>query len=257
MKIGVISLYSGDKFKEDTKYGRITIENYCNQHNYDLLLNNEDIVKSHDREIQWTKVLIIQKYLQYKKEGKLYYDYLVWIDADILILNPEKSIESFIDRLMNGMDLMYSLDWGKQINNGVMFIKNTPRILEYFREIWKPTGVILREQGRMYEVYFYNWNNCRSYIQITEDSLEYNTCWFEYKPDMFLVHFCGHGEPNRPQNSLRRMMNMFCPIKMDEDTEKSYQNRLNWLKNEAEQNVIIKKQICNMQGKYYPLDLEG
>ena len=63
MKIAVLSLYSGYKFKEDTKYGKNTIENYCNMHGYDFLYNNEEIITEHEREIQWTKT---DKTCQYK-----------------------------------------------------------------------------------------------------------------------------------------------------------------------------------------------
>ena len=62
MKIGIITLAIGEKFLNDIKYGRITLENYCKKHDYDLL---EDIalIKEHNREIQWTKILLIQKFL--------------------------------------------------------------------------------------------------------------------------------------------------------------------------------------------------
>ena len=92
MKIGILTLYYGDKFKEDTKYARITLLNYCKKHNYDFI-EDDTLVKVHNREIQWTKILLIQKYLQYKNESNnSYYNYLIWIDADIFIMNPEKTI---------------------------------------------------------------------------------------------------------------------------------------------------------------------
>ena len=50
MKIGVITLAFGKKFLNDIKYGRITLENYCKKHGYDLL---EDIslLKEYKREV--------------------------------------------------------------------------------------------------------------------------------------------------------------------------------------------------------------
>ena len=83
MKIGVITLATGEKFLYDIKYGRITLENYCRKHTYDLLEDNS-LIKEHDREIQWTKILLIQKFLELNT-----YDYIVWIDADTIILNQE------------------------------------------------------------------------------------------------------------------------------------------------------------------------
>ena len=264
MKNAIITMYHGEKFKNDTKYARQTLINYCLKHGYDFI-EDESLTSEHDREIQWTKILLVQKYLQYKKEDKdkNYYDYLVWVDADIIILNPEKTIESFIDRLMNGKEIMYSKDPFGWVNNGVIFIKNTKKVLDFFTESWNHTNEICREQGSMDMLYRLNWNDCRSYIQITDDPKEYNPVWFMYEYGMFLMHFPGSGEPNRPYNSLLRMLDMFTPIKLNGDnghlldTEESYQERLRWLREDAEKDLKYKKQLCIQQGwKYFPLDLE-
>jgi hypothetical protein len=53
------------------------------------------------------------------------------------------------------------------------------------------------------------------------------------------------------------MMDMFCPIKMKEDSEENYQNRLTWLKEHASDELKYKRQLCIQQGcKYLPIDLE-
>lgn len=251
MKIGIITLATGEKFLNDIKYGRITLENYCRKHNYDLL-EDSSLTKEHNREIQWTKILLIQKFLNLNT-----YDYLVWIDADIIILNPELTLESFIHRLMNNKDIMYSKDFGGWVNNGVIFIKNTEFSKEYFKESWNHTNEICREQGSMDMLYRYNWNNAQNHIQLTEDPREYNPMWFQYEYGIFLMHFPGCGESNRKPNSLKIMMDMFCPIKMEEETEENYQNRLSWLKEKARDELKYKRQLCIQQGwKYLPIDLE-
>lgn len=263
MKICVLSLYHGGKFKKDTKYGRQTIVDYCKKHNYDFI-EDDSLVKEHDREIQWTKILLIQKYLQFKIDEKdTYYDYLVWLDADIIILNPEKTIENFIERLMCRKDIMYSKDPYGWINNGVIFIKNTTQVLDFFRESWNHTNEVCREQGAMDILYRMNWNNCRHYIQVTDDPKEYNPVWFMYEYGIFLMHFPGSGEPSRSSNSLLKMLDMFSPLKLkgdDEhilDTEDSYQERLKWLREDAEIDLKHKRQLCIQQGwKYFPIDLE-
>ena len=259
MKIGILTLYYGDKFKEDTKYGRISLMNYCQKYGYDFI-EDDTLVKAHEREIQWTKVLLIQKYLQYKNESNnSYYNYLIWIDADIFIMNPEKTIEGFIDRLMNGKDLMYSKDFGGWVNNGVMFIKNTERILRFFIETWKHTNEICREQGAQDMLWRHNWDNCQTYITITENQREYNPVWHEYEYGQFIMHFPGAGEPQRKPNSLRDMMRMFCPIKMDDDTDETYFERIRWLKEDATRVLKEKRQLCINRGiwKYYfPTELD-
>ena len=259
MKIGIITLAHGEKFKNDIRYGRQTLINYCKKYNYDLL-EDEDMITKHDREIQWTKILLILKFLEQKEP---YYDYLVWIDADIIILNQELSLEGFIERLMNGKDIMYSKDFGGWVNNGVIFIKNTPRSYDYFKESWNHTNEICREQGSMDMLYRYNWNNCQSFIEITQDHREYNPIWHQYKYGMFLMHFPGCGEPNRLPNSLLRMMDMFSPLKLEGDnghaldTEETYKERLRWLREDAEKELEHKRILCIQQGwKYLPIDLD-
>ena len=251
MKIGVITLASGEKFLDDTKYGKITLKNYCEKHNYYLLEDNS-LIKEHDREIQWTKILLIQKFLDLN-----IYDYLVWFDADIMILNQEITLESFIERLMNNKDVMYSRDYGGCVNNGVIFIKNSEFSKQYFKETWNHTNQVCREQGSMDMLYRHNWNDSQNHIQITEDQKEYNPMWYQYEYGMFLMHFPGCGEGNRKPNSLKIMMDMFCPIKMEEETEENYQTRLTWLKEKASDELKYKKQLCIQQGwKYLPIDLE-
>jgi hypothetical protein len=216
------------------------------------------MVKEHNREIQWTKILMILKQLKSNL-----YDYIVWIDADTIILNPEKTIEKFIDRLMKGKDIMYSKDFGGWVNNGVIFIKNSKRSIEFFEETWKHTNEICREQGAMDMLWRHNWNNCKDWVEITEDTTEYNPMWFEYKHGIFLMHFPGSGEPNRLPDSLRRMMDMFTPLKLEGDnghaldTDESLQERLRWLREDAEVDLRHKKHLCNQQGwKYFPIELE-
>ena len=258
MKIGVITLSHGEKFKNDIKYARQTLINYCTTHNYDLI-EDDSCVKEHDREIQWTKILLIQKYLVYAKEyeKKPYYDYLVWIDADIFIMNQIITIESIIHRLMKNKHIMYSKDFGGWVNNGVVFIKNTPEALDYFIESWNHTTQICREQGAMDYLWRMNWNNCQSILEITQDSREYNPVWHEYQYGQFIMHFPGCGEPNRKPNSLKLMMDMFCPIKMDEETEEKYLERIRWLKEDAEKDLKHLRSLCIQQGwKYLPIDLE-
>lgn len=253
MKIGIIYMAYGEKFKADIKYGRITLIDYCKRYGYDFI-EDESLAKEHDREIQWTKILLIQKYIQSESPK---YDYLVWIDADTLIMNPEIRIEDFISRLMNNRDIMYSNDFHGWINNGIIFIKNTPISLEYFKEVWNHTGEICREQGAMDLLYRMNWNNCRNFVQVTLDLREYNSLWHTYEWDQFLLHFPGCGEPNRLPNSLKRMMDIFTPIRMKEDTDDSFINRMKWLREKAGDEMRYKKQLCNQQGwKYLPIDLE-
>lgn len=258
MKIGIITLATGEKFIRDIKYGRKTLENYCTLHGYNLL-EDLSLVDIHDREIQWTKIPLILKYLSISPDE---YDYLVWIDADTIIMNQTIKVETIMDRLMGDKLIMYSKDFGNWINNGVIFIKNDPMVVDFFTETWNHPNEICREQGAMDKLYRMNWKGCRNIIQVTDDPCEYNPVWFQYKPDQFLMHFPGCGEPCRKPNSLLYMMDMFMPLKMNgddehfKDTDGTHSQRLQWLSNYAEADVRQLKARCDAQGfKYLPNEL--
>ena len=71
------------------------------------------------------------------------------------------------------------------------------------------------------------------------------------------MHFPGCGEPVRKPNSLKMMMDMFCPVKMDEESEETYESRVKWLREDAKNDLMNKKQLCIQQGwKYLPIDLD-
>ena len=52
---------------------------------------------------------------------------------------------------------------------------------------------------------------------------------------------------------------MFCPIKMDDDTDETYFERIRWLKEDATRVLKEKRQLCINRGiwKYYfPTELD-
>jgi len=223
MKIGVCSFVIGQQYKDIVKYGIQTRINYCKKYNYDFI--DDENVYDPSREIEWSKIRIIQKYLAS-------YDFLVWIDADTFIMNDEIRLEDLIERLLGDKDLMYVAAHG-WVNNGIFFVRNTPLMHEYFREVYNHTGQICREQGAMDFLWRINWMNCQNKMLIVRNQKEFNSFWDNYSWGDFIIHFPGCNEPNRPEECLRRMMIMFCPIKMEEDTDNTYNYRMEWLKNKA------------------------
>jgi hypothetical protein len=222
MKIAVCSFVIGDKYKEVVKYGIQTRKDYCKKHNYDYI--DDESVYDSSREVEWSKILIIQKYINQ-------YDFIVWIDADTFIMNEDITLESLIKMYLEGenKDLMYTVghNW---VNNGIMFIRNTPFMKEFFTEVYKHTDQICREQGSIDYLYRMNWKGCQSKIVVVKNQKEFNSFWDNYSWGDFIIHFPGCNVQGRQENALERMMNMFCPIRMDEDTDDSYNFRMNWLK---------------------------
>jgi len=239
MKIAIGSLSIGEKYKNDTKYGRLTKINYCKKWGYDFIEDSSNTDKS--RPLQWSKIKLILKYLSD-------YDYFVWIDADTLIMNQEISIESFIVRLMvpENKELIYSKEYS-WVNTGVMFIKNTDFMNNFFKESWRHPNLICLDQGAIDMLWRTNWRLCQSKINIVEQT-EFNSGWYNWEWGQFLIHFPGCGESGRKPNSLRRMMEMFCPLKMSEEVDEEYQKRLLWLHRDT-----LKERELMRHSKYLPL----
>jgi hypothetical protein len=244
MKIGVCSLAVGDKFRNDVKYGIRTKVEYCKKHGYDFI--EDDSKTDYTRHLAWSKIPVILEYLSK-------YDYLVWMDADTIITNDNLKLEDFITRLLHDKELMYvrSKGW---VNTGVMFIKNTEFMHRFMKASWPFTDKICWEQGAIDHLYRINWEGCQSKIVLVPDQTEYNSAWEQWRPNQFLIHFPGCGEPNRPKDCLRRMMEMFCVLKMDEETDEQHRERLEWMST-AETTLPILYNLCQKSGRYVPLDL--
>lgn len=227
----------GDKFREDVKYGIRSKVEYCKRHGYDFI--QDDSKTDYTRHLAWSKIPAILEYLPK-------YDYLVWIDADTLIMNPEKKLEDFISKLMLDNQLMYvaSLNW---VNTGVMFIKNTQFMKAFMAQSWHHTDQICWEQGAIDLLYRTDWLGCQKVIKVIPDQTEFNSLWHQFKWGQFLVHFPGCGEKGRPENCLKRMMDMFCTLKMDEESWETYLKRLETLR------TVDFSQEYAKNWKYFPL----
>ncbi len=229
MKIAVCSFVIGETYRNTVKNGIITRKKYCEKHSYDYI--DDETVYCPEREIEWSKIKIIQKYLKIEKnekekKEKKNYDFLVWIDADTFIMNDTITLESLIEKFMKNKDLMYVQAHG-WVNNGVFFVRNTEFMRNFFTEVWNHTGHVCREQGAMDYLYRINWNNCQSVILLVENQREFNSFWENYQDGDFIIHFPGCNEPNRPENALKRMMNLYCPFENENENDLK---RLEWLK---------------------------
>jgi hypothetical protein len=125
MKIGICSLTIGEKYKETTKWTTQNKINYCAKHNYTFI--DDESIYDASKPIPFSKLLLLKKYLKD-------FDYLVWIDADILIMNNNITIESFIERYKN-YDQITGSDWKMQ-NTGVWIVKNTDFSFSFLQAVW-------------------------------------------------------------------------------------------------------------------------
>jgi len=226
-RIAVATLALGEEYKRFTRYGRQTKVDYCQFQGYDFREDENSYDPS--RPYAWSKVRLISKCLSEEK-----YDYVVWIDADTHIMNPNISLESFITSLSEDRDILIASDWDK-INSGVMFIKNTEWSKKFFEVLYDQTDFLNHpnwEQEAIIHMYNTNILDSKSHITKLHPSqqTQFNSYYGMYHWGQFLIHLAGCYRDDR-NNGLDRMMNMYCPIRMDEDSDESFAQRRRFLEN--------------------------
>jgi len=250
-KIAICSLSIGKEYKQTVKYGIESKVLYCSKHGYDFI--QDESVVDNTRDLQWSKIQLLLKYLQPSVERK--YDYLVWIDADTYIMNNEITIESLISKYnLANINIIYQKDPYIWVNTGFMIIKNTDWSRDFLNESYKHTDKICHEQGAIDWLWRENWNHSQTFISVLDHSCGLNQYWHTYRINDFVIHFPGSREKCMIQNALGKFMTRYCPLRMAEDSDESYQKRMAWLSGDVitfNQEEFIK---ATNAGKLYPLD---
>jgi hypothetical protein len=226
-------------YREIVKYGLKTIELYARKHGYDFRLFQDEIYDG-KRDFPWYKIKAVQSILSE-------YDIVFWIDADGFVSKPELSVEYF-QNFLQDRDVLCAKDWNGVLNTGLMIIKNTPFCHQLLRETWdnkEEFDPSFHEQASMSQIYQTNRLDSQSKIMILP--IEYQhllfTYWASYYPGRaFFTHIarCAH-DPT----GFIYTLDCYCPIKMDEDVEGEFEDRIAWLNNERECRRDIESWIRN------------
>lgn len=241
MKVAICTLAINEWYQEIVKYGVKTLELYAKRHGYDFY-NDTSVYDAAlpasqapralpaVRPLPWYKIKAIQKILPQ-------YDYVFWIDADGFIMKPEQSIKYFIDIFLRekDKDILIGRDWNNPLNTGVMVIKNTPFTNTLLEAVWNNKNEFdanFHEQASLGEIYEKNRFNSQNHIEVLPLNSQnvFYSYWSAYYPDrQFFMHIarCVHD-----RTGFMYTMDLYCPIKMEEETEEDYQERLKWLNSE-------------------------
>ena len=86
-KFALVTLYTDNirRLAELTNPGK---QDYCKKWGYDFVCQEGSL--DPDRPPAWSKILLLRKLLDK-------YDWLFWLDADAMIMNPEIPMDRFID----------------------------------------------------------------------------------------------------------------------------------------------------------------
>ena len=197
IKILLLSLAVGSEYKRITNPCIKTIENYANKHNLSFKLADE--CYKGKRPPAWYKIKAIKKYLND-------YDWIVWLDSDIVITNNNFNIFEFINKFKEKKVII-----GKDFNNvnsGVMFWKSCKSNLELLDEIWSKKYCINHywlEQKAIIDMI--EAGNKDFHILDESDSWIINASTKNFKNDSWLIHFAGF-KNNKLKNKIEKYINL-------------------------------------------------
>lgn len=139
-KIALVTFY--DNYSEDIR--EISLSNkekYAKKHGYELFVGDKEVYNLRQgRPSAWTKFKLIEKTLPN-------FDYVVWFDADTVVVNDTIRIEDIID---DKHDLFYSKD-ENDINSGIFIIKNTSWARSYLMNAWDQDWLVQGDHPFKYE----------------------------------------------------------------------------------------------------------
>lgn len=121
MKIQVITACD-ENHKKLLNITRKVYQNYCYLHGYCF---SELEIKEFDRPQSWFKVKAILEAMKSNNE------YILWCDADSMILNPSCKIEEIVS---NDKEFYLAKD-SMGLNCGIMLIKNSSEMQSFFRTV--------------------------------------------------------------------------------------------------------------------------
>jgi hypothetical protein len=188
MKIKIISAYN-EKMKALSDLSFRATEEFCEKHGFDC--ERYKIVE-YDRPASWYKIKVILECLDQN------YDFLLWIDADAIILNKNFNLKSLIKTDKN----FYISKDLNTLNFGVFLARKNEFSKDLFEKIYSMTEYINHawwEQAALIDLYNLDYNNIQSKTELvpqnTLNAYEYQYYGFDRSHDgqidsnSFIAHF--------------------------------------------------------------------
>lgn len=228
--IAVLTLAIGENFRKKVYYAHLSKIEYCKKYGYDFI--EDESVLDTTRPIAWSKILLIKKYLHL-------YDYVVWIDADAMIMDLEQKIEDKLPLMGDKQIMVINLDG--IINTGVIFIKNDIKSALYMDNIYTQTEFINHgnwEQTAFIHVYENNIENLRECVEIKGGEFEKHiqSDLRNYVPGNFILHLAGWRQDYLSW-TFNKVFERFYPLKREDENEEHYTDRMNWIKNRSVESI--------------------
>jgi hypothetical protein len=250
MKIAVCTLHINDWYEKIVKYSLKNKKIYCDKHGYDFITQGSNTldksIQVYDgkRECPWYKIKFI-KYILNNYD----YDIVVWIDADTHILKMERTLEYYIDTYMKNKDMLLGSENNYPVHTGVIFARNTPYTKSILDAVWNNKEYFephFHEQASISNLYTRNYLDIQQHITVLTPYLqhEFSAYWYMYPNDnIFIMHAARCAWD--PEGFISTL-DLFCPLKMDEETQEQFDKRMTWLNTpEISTKTVNSWKACN------------
>jgi len=183
-----------DKINVNTIYENAISEfyQYCKIHNYTMFLNTQ----KYDTEtsVFYMKLHVVKEaIIRGLKTHE--FDWIFWIDSDIMLANPNIKLETFLPPLINDeIHLIISKD-DNGLNAGIFFLRVHTWSLSFmmrssvYTYYNKPRLLFYSDQASMNNVLVENESDKEHYILVPQKW--FNMYLNKVEPGYFLIHFAG------------------------------------------------------------------
>ncbi|CEG01893.1 Galactosyl transferase [Ostreococcus tauri] len=152
---------------------------YADAHGYDFIVH-ADVIDGSTPTRSWSKLLAMRKHLPR-------YDFLLYVDVDAVVMNPETGLEDIVDF---DYDQVLAAD-ANGVHCGVRLVRrNTPWTLRFLDELWARERVFEDERRALHHLYASTrWRDAgaRGYVYPNANTVRARTkivhaCAFDAQP---------------------------------------------------------------------------
>jgi hypothetical protein len=177
--IAIATLYT----PEIAELGLLTsgaIRAYAERHGYTAIVARSQLDPS--RHPFWSKVVLVEHYLSSNPSC----NWLMWIDADVVITKPQKRLEGFLEK---DVDVLVAEDPGCPLNAGVFLVRNCAATIYVLRRAYAKTQYLTHptpEQMALAEALHESSTTVRT--RVVSRRL-FNSFANEHQKGDFIIHF--------------------------------------------------------------------
>lgn len=238
-KIFVLTAAYNQWYRDIVKYANITKEKYCEKHDYDYFCYDENVLQFEElnkRGFPWVKIYLLNHLFSINKEC----DYFFWIDADVEIINNNIKIEEFIKE---EKDILISREYLKQteFNTGFMLIKNNEVSRQFIKKVMNYPEI---KDNQFHEQGVINKIHNQEKLDFL-DFIEYENLycyWSLFNKKYFGLHAA---RCTFDRLGFLYTLDIYCTVKMDEENEQQYRERMMFIHNQKKVDEFIKNCLKN------------